>query len=96
MNLQAHAINTTLQQEKCSHFWTHFVHGSLIGRSKSISMHTSQYFHRIQFILFIFGKAPHVFHRNPWQCDFPPKGRKEKMREPKGELIRLSDVISQD
>ena len=38
----------------------------VIGRSQSILMHTSQYFHHIQFILFIFGKAMHFLHRNPW------------------------------
>ena len=55
-------------------------------------MHTLHNFHHIQFILHIFGKAPHFFHKNSWQCDFPHKVRKEKAWEPKGELIRLSDI----
>ena len=39
----------------------------VIGISQSISKHTSQYFHHIQFILYTFRKAPHFStetHRN--------------------------------
>ena len=61
----------------------------VIGISPSITIHTSQYFHHIQFILYIFGNTPHFFHRNTWQCDFPPisQGRKRE------KLIRLPDII---
>ena len=53
--------------------------------SPSISMHTSQYFHHIQFILYIFRNAHHSFHRKSWQCDISPQSQKNnKLRNPKG------------
>ena len=66
----------------------------VIGIFLSIPMHTSQYFHQIQFILCSFGKHL-TFSIETMAMQFPPhKVRKEKAREPKAVLIRLSDVIS--
>ena len=45
---------------------------------------------------YVVWKNTSLFHRNPWQCDFPHKVKKEKAWEPKGQLIRVSDVIFQD
>ena len=94
MNLQVHTINARLQNEKCTHFQTHFIHLGVIGISQSIPAHTLQYFYHIQFILCIFAKASH-FSTETHSNAIPPV-RKENGREPKGELIRLSDVTSQD
>ena len=95
MNLPAHAINGTLQLAKVHKIHSHFVHG-VIGISPSISEHTSQNLHHIQFILTIFGKEHHFSTETHGNVIFPYKVKKDKGREPKGELIRLSDFISQD
>ena len=56
MNLQAHAINATLQLEKYTKS-SHTLSVGVIGISPSILAHTSQYFHHIQFKYF--WKLPH-------------------------------------
>ena len=96
MNLQAHAIKATLQLAK--------VHTNPVTLHPLESLEYLNQFqclpHNIfttynSFYLF-FGKAHHFPLRNPWLCDFPHKVRKGKVWEPKGELIRLSDVIFQN
>ena len=77
VNLQAHAINATLQLVKVHKTKSHFVCGSQWNISINL-MHTSQYSTTKQFILCIFGKAPQFFHRNPWQCKFHQKIQKRK------------------
>ena len=64
MNLHVHAINATLHM-KNGHIFRHTSSMGVIGISQSILAHTSKYFHHIQFMLCIFGKASHFFHRNP-------------------------------
>ena len=93
MNLQAHAINASLQVVKVDKIQSHFVCGSHWNISVNFNAYLTIFSPHI-IILCIFGKAPHC--RNPWQSDLPHKVMKEIGREPKGELIRLSDVISHD
>ena len=96
LTLLQHVLSMLHYTKRNAHIFRHTLSMGVIGISQSILMHTSQYFYHIQFILCSFGKTPHFFHRNPWQCDFPHKIRKGKVWEPEGELIRLSDAISQD
>ena len=62
--------------------------------SHSILMPTSQCFHHIQFILYIFGSAHHTSHRNHENAIFPHKARRTILQEQEKELIRLSDAIA--
>ena len=93
MNFQAYTINDTLQQEKYTHSQTHFVHGShwniSINSNAYLTRFSPNSIHSMQF-----WKVPHFFHRNHGNVISPHKVRKEKAREPKAVLIRLSDVIS--
>ena len=43
-----------------------------------------------------FGKFTSLFPQKPMAMQFPPQSQKRKVWQPKGELIRLSDVISQE
>ena len=91
MNLWVHAISATPQQGKCTHFHTRFIHGSHWNISINFGAYLTIFSpHTIHPI--IFGKASHFFQRSPWKYN-PPKVKK---KGPEGELIRLSDVISQD
>ena len=66
----------------------------VIGISQSIPTYLTIISpHTIQSMYF--GKAPH-FSTETHGNAIPPKFWKEKAREQKGELIRLSDVISKD
>ena len=90
MNLWAHAINATLQLNR-NKIQSHFVCGS----HWNISINFSAYLTIV---------SPHTIHpKNPWQCNPPPPpppphppSQERKDRKPKGELIMLPDVISQD
>ena len=86
MNLQAHAINATLQQEKCTHFQTHFIHGS----HWNISINLNAYLtilspHTIHSMYF--WKPPHFSTETHGNVISPHKVRKEHVWEPKGDFL---------
>ena len=101
MNHQACAINATLQLVKEHKIQLHFICGGHWNISIKVCTYLTIVSPHTTLPMFCW-KSVSLFHRNPWQCDPPPppppppQVPKEKGREPKGELISLSDVISQD
>ena len=77
-----------------THFQTRFVNGSHWNISINSNIPHNISPHTIQSMYF--GKAPHFSTETHGNAILPHKVREEKAREPKGELIRLSDVISND
>ena len=97
MNLWAFAIKATLQLAKVhKNSVSHAVLGRVIGISQSVLMHRSQYFHHIQFILYIVRRPPHFSTETHGHAIFPHKVRKEETWKPRSELIWFSDVIFKD
>ena len=88
MNLQACTINATLQLVKVHKIQSHFICRSHWNISINFNTYNS----------FYIGLEKHLTCSTETHGNvvFPHKVRKEKVWEPEGELIRLSDVISQD
>ena len=96
MNLQACTIDDTLQLVKVHKIQSHFVCGNYWNISINLRAYLTIFLpHTLHSMPFL-EKHLAFFPQKPMAMQFPPKVRKAKRWEPRVELIRLSDVISQD